>query len=128
MGIDQRGHRGSLTWRILLAMALGVVAGWYWGASSIPLGVVGKTYIQLIKVIAIPLVLFSIIEAVIATDLSLKTASRWFLVIAVNTTCALALGLSLSNIVRPGDAFPSSVLSSSGEVTRSVKEFSLAGF
>ena len=128
MGIHQIAQRGSLTWRILLAMALGVLVGWYWGASVVFLGVVGKTYIQLIKVIAIPLVLCSIVEAVIATDLSLKTASRWLLVITINTTCALALGLSLSNIVRPGDGFPSSAFSSSGDAPRAVKEFSLSGF
>ncbi len=128
MAIHQIGHRGSLTWRIVVAMALGVTVGWYWGASSVFLGVVGKTYIQLIKVIAIPLVLCSIVEAVIATDLTLKTASRWLLVITINTTCALALGLSLTNIVRPGDGFPSSALSSSGDAPRVVKEFSLSGF
>ena len=109
-------------------MALGVLAGWYLGERSMPLGVVGKTYIQLIKVIAIPLVLCSIVEAIIATDLSLKTASRWLLVIAINTSCALTLGLALSNLVRPGDGFPSTTLSNSGGVTHAVKEFSLSGF
>ncbi len=128
MGISKMENRGSLTWRIVVAMALGVMAGWYWGATTIPLGVVGKTYIQLIKVIAIPLVLCSIVEAVIATDLSLKTASRWLLVIAINTACALALGLSLSNIVRPGDGFPSAMLASPGSATHSIKQFSLSGF
>lgn len=128
MGIHQVRHQGSLTWRIVVAMALGVVVGWYLGASTIPLGAVGKTYIQLIKVIAIPLVLCSIIEAVIATDLSLKTASRWLFVIAINTSCALVLGLSLSNLVRPGDGFPASMLAASGDVTRGIKEFSLSGF
>jgi Na+/H+-dicarboxylate symporter len=109
-------------------MALGILAGWHWGASTIPLGAVGKTYIQLIKVIAIPLVLCSIVEAVIATDLSLKTASRWLLVIAINTICALVIGLSLSNIVRPGDGFPSSMLASPSGVAHSIKEFWLSGF
>lgn len=109
-------------------MALGVLAGWYLGERSMPLGVVGKTYIQLIKVIAIPLVLCSIVEAIIATDLSLKTASRWLLVIAINTSCALMLGLALSNLVRPGDGFPSTTLSNSGGATHAVKEFSLPGF
>lgn len=117
-----------MTWRIVVAMALGVLAGWYLGERSMPLGVVGKTYIQLIKVIAIPLVLCSIIEAIIATDLSLKTASRWLLVIAINTSCALTLGLALSNLIRPGDGFPSSTLPSSTGVTHAVKEFSLSGF
>ncbi len=108
-------------------MALGCATGWLWGDGCIPLGAVGKTYIQLIKVIAIPLVLFSIIEAVIATDLSLKTASRWLGVIIINTTCALALGLSLSNLARPGDGFPSSALPSPVE-TPAIKEFSFSAF
>jgi Na+/H+-dicarboxylate symporter len=117
-----------LTRYILLAMFLGLVCGHLLGVAAVPLGAVGKVYIQLIKVIAVPLVLFSIIEAVIATDLSWRTARWWLLVILINTTCALVLGLGLSNIFRPGDGFTGSAASAVAEVPKMTKEFSLGTF
>ena len=118
----------SLTRYILVAMVLGIVAGLLAGSTLTPLGVVGKVYIQLIKVVAIPLVLFSILEAIVATDLSWRTARVWLCVIIVNTTCALVLGLTLSNIFKPGVGFTGSSITLGTDVPRVSKEFSLGAF
>ncbi len=118
----------SLTRYILVAMVLGIVAGLLVGSTLTPLGVVGKVYIQLIKVVAIPLVLFSILEAIVATDLSWRTARVWLCVIIVNTTCALVLGLALSNIFKPGVGFTGSSITLGTDVPRVSKEFSLGAF
>ncbi|NDC37991.1 MAG: hypothetical protein EBZ48_08055, partial [Proteobacteria bacterium] len=118
----------SLTPYIALAMLLGLGAGAYFGTAMAPLGEVGKIYIQLIKGVAIPLVLCSIIDAVLATELSWRSASRWLAVIAVNTTCALVLGLLLSNIFTPGHGFISNSAPSMGGELKTVKDFSLAVF
>lgn len=118
----------SLTRYILVAMVLGIVAGLLAGSTLTPLGVVGKVYIQLIKVVAIPLVLFSILEAIVATDLSWRTARVWLCVIIVNTTCALVLGLALSNIFKPGVGFTGSSITLGTDVPRVSKEFSLGAF
>jgi DAACS family dicarboxylate/amino acid:cation (Na+ or H+) symporter len=109
-------------------MVLGIVAGLLAGSTLTPLGVVGKVYIQLIKVVAIPLVLFSILEAIVATDLSWRTARVWLCVIIVNTTCALVLGLALSNIFKPGVGFTGSSITLGTDVPRVSKEFSLGAF
>lgn len=118
----------SLTRYILVAMVLGIVAGLLAGSTLTPLGVVGKVYIQLIKVVAIPLVFFSILEAIVATDLSWRTARVWLCVIIVNTTCALVLGLALSNIFKPGVGFTGSSITLGTDVPRVSKEFSLGAF
>lgn len=118
----------SLTRYILVAMVLGIVAGLLVGSTLTPLGVVGKVYIQLIKVVAIPLVFFSILEAIVATDLSWRTARVWLCVIIVNTTCALVLGLALSNIFKPGVGFTGSSITLGTDVPRVSKEFSLGAF
>ncbi len=94
-----------LTFLILLAMCLGVIAGTVFGPRIVAIGFLGATFIQIIKVVAVPLVFVSILDAVVATDLSWKTARRWLGVIAINTSCALAIGLILSNILEPGRAF-----------------------
>jgi DAACS family dicarboxylate/amino acid:cation (Na+ or H+) symporter len=119
---------GYVTRSILLAMFLGLITGHLLGPGAMPLGVVGKFYIQLIKAIAIPLVLFSIVEAVVATDLSWRTARLWLLVIVINTACALSLGLGLSNLFRPGDGFAGTAAKAVETVPRMTKEFSLASF
>lgn len=109
-------------------MFAGGVLGWLLGPQTIPLGLVGKMYIQLIKVIAVPLVLFSIIEAVLSTNLSWQTARRWFVVIFINASCALVLGLTISNFFRPGEGFSVKLTGANVPAASSVKEFSLATF
>jgi Na+/H+-dicarboxylate symporter len=95
----------SLSRYMLLAMFLGIGAGLALGPDAKPLGDVGKLFIQLIKALAIPLVFFSIVEAVIATSISRQQATKWLMVIALNTSLALCIGLMLSNVFTPGVAF-----------------------
>jgi len=98
-------ERLSFTVRIVVAMVCGLLAGWVFGSGIIFLGAIGKLYIQVIKVLAVPLVFFSIMEAVISTAISWREARFWSIVILCNTTCALVIGLTLSNVFRPGDGF-----------------------
>jgi DAACS family dicarboxylate/amino acid:cation (Na+ or H+) symporter len=110
-------------------MMLGIVAGLLFGPAMVPLGYVGTMYIQLIKGIAVPLVFVSIIDAILSTSLSLRTASRWLMVIVINTTCALVIGLTISNMFRPGDGFVmGSVALSPSQGAALIKQFSLQEF
>jgi DAACS family dicarboxylate/amino acid:cation (Na+ or H+) symporter len=119
----------SITPFIIAAMMLGIVAGLVFGPAMVPLGYVGTMYIQLIKGIAVPLVFVSIIDAILSTSLSLRTASRWLMVIVINTTCALVIGLTISNMFRPGDGFVmGSVALSSAQGAALIKQFSLQEF
>jgi DAACS family dicarboxylate/amino acid:cation (Na+ or H+) symporter len=86
-------------------MCLGGIAGVLLGQDAVPLGVFGKLFVQLIKMLAIPLVFFSILEALVATSISWKSAGKLFIVVAINSTCALLIGLSLSNLIEPGRGF-----------------------
>lgn len=95
----------SLTWKILIAMGLGVVAGVLFGPHVTGLGLVGKLFIQLIKVMAVPLVFFSIVDALITTKLSWAGARKLSVVVVINTSVALLIGLTLSNVVQPGGYF-----------------------
>jgi len=94
-----------LATRILVGLLFGAGAGLVAGPKAAALGVVGKVYIDLIKMMAIPLVFLSITDAVISTTISWRSAGRWLLIIAVNTSLALMLGLAISNTFRPGDGF-----------------------
>lgn len=94
--------RESLTPLIILALILGVLAGVVFGSQLAPLGAVGTVFIQMIKAVALPLVFLTIIEAIVSTSIGWRSAGRLLIVVSINTTCALALGLFLSNAFEPG--------------------------
>ena len=114
MSSHQTHSEGALTWRILLAMGLGVIAGVVFGAKVAGLGLVGKLFIQLIKVMAVPLVFFSIVDALITAKLSWAGARKLAVVVVINTSIALLIGLTLSNAVQPGAYFERSVATIKG--------------
>jgi DAACS family dicarboxylate/amino acid:cation (Na+ or H+) symporter len=84
------------------------------GAHVVSLGLVGKLFIQLIKVLAVPLVFFSILDALITAKLSWAGARKLAVVVVINTSIALVIGLTLSNVVQPGAYFERSVASIEG--------------
>ena len=114
MTSQHRSPERSLTGRILIAMALGIGVGVVFGPSTAGLGVAGKLFIQLIKVMAVPLVFFSIVDALVTTTLTWAAARKLLSVVVINTTCALVIGLALSNLVQPGQYFERSVEHISG--------------
>jgi Na+/H+-dicarboxylate symporter len=92
----------QLTRYIVIAMIAGILAGMVWGPTTAHIGFVGTLFIQVIKVVAIPLVFVSIVDAIITTELSWRTARRWLMVVAINAMCALVIGLTLSNVLPVG--------------------------
>ena len=115
-----------LAFRIVVAMALGVLAGVAFRDSMVPLGIVGKLFIQLIKVMAVPLVFFSILDAMITTQISCKSAGRLLLVVLINTSIALSIGLLLSNLVEPGRYFEKSAQAAATAVVPKVDSIDFA--
>jgi DAACS family dicarboxylate/amino acid:cation (Na+ or H+) symporter len=120
-------HR-SITPFIVGAMVCGMLVGALFGEHMVPLGVIGTLYIQLIKAVAVPLVFVSIVDALVSTSLSLKTASRWLFVIVINTTCALIIGLTLANVLKPGASFLAAGITLPTTAPVGVKEFSFQAF
>lgn len=115
----------SLPTLIIAGMLLGLAVGSLVGSRAVPLGAVGKIYIDLIKMMAIPLVFLSIIDAIISTSISWRSAGRWGIVILCNTTCALGIGLVLSNVFQPGRGFPVSLAGNTGQAPTEVQTPSL---
>lgn len=101
----------ALHWKILIGMVLGIV----WALLSSTLGwsaftinwidPFGTIFINLLKLIAVPLVLFSIIGGVanIGDPSSLgRMGGKTLLMYLVTTVVAISLGLFLVNLVKPG--------------------------
>ncbi|HEY7112468.1 MAG TPA: dicarboxylate/amino acid:cation symporter [Thermoanaerobaculia bacterium] len=90
--------------RILLAMAAGAVLGLLAGPRAAPLGEAGKVIINLIKALAAPLLFFAILDAFLRTTIQGRSAARMVGVSLCNGAIALAIGLAISNILKPGQA------------------------
>lgn len=104
----------ALHWQILIGMALGVA----WGITASSLGLVtftrdwiqpfGTIFINLLKLIAVPLVLVSLIVGVSSlSDISKlsRIGTKTIALYLFTTVLAVSLGLVLVNVFEPGNAF-----------------------
>ena len=92
--------------RVLLGFVLGIAAGWAFGPSAETwFGPLGTVYVNLIKMIAIPLVFFAVVSAVgsLAGQRSIAgLAGRTFLWFAITAIIAVAVGLAFGLVLKPG--------------------------
>jgi Na+/H+-dicarboxylate symporter len=89
--------------RILLAMGLGAVTGLILGRRAAPLGQFGTVIIGLIKALAGPLLLFAVVDAFLRTQVRLRSGLVMIAIALTNAAIAVVIGLTLSNMMRPGD-------------------------
>ena len=96
----------SLYFQVLVAIALGVLVGWLWPDTGQALKPLGDGFIKLVKMIIAPVIFLTVVTG-IAGMADLKAFGRvgvkalaYFLALS---TFALAVGLAVGNLVRPGD-------------------------
>ena len=102
----------SLHWKIIIGIILGVV----WAVSSSFLGwseftikwisPFGDIFINLLKLIAIPLVLFSVIKGISGiSNISLlgKMGFKTLFIYLLTTILSVSIGLTLVNLIKPGE-------------------------
>jgi Na+/H+-dicarboxylate symporter len=115
----------SSTALIFYALILGVVLGHFLPAERYPgayetFRFMSKAFINLIKMLIVPLILSTIIVGIGKTG-DIKAVGRMgvkaILYFEIATTAALALGLAIAHIVRPGDGL--TLPHSPGETSRS---------
>lgn len=100
-----------LHWKIIIGLLLGTawaIGASFWGGTQFTLDYIapfGTIFINLLKLIAIPLVLFSIIMGIVSLNdtstlgrMGLKTLVLYL----ITTTFAISLGLGLVNLLKPG--------------------------
>jgi Na+/H+-dicarboxylate symporter len=88
--------------QILAGILLGMLTGVLLGPDAGPLGEIGRLVIQLVKLFAVPLLLFAILDAFFKTDIAGRAAGRMVAITSFNTAIALLIGLGLSNWLKPG--------------------------
>lgn len=102
----------ELHWQILIGMVAGIVFGFImanvsWGTQFTLdwIAPFGEIFVNLLKMIAIPLILASLVKGISDLkdisqfrNIGLRTVSLYI----ITTTVAITLGLTLVNIIRPG--------------------------
>ena len=95
----------KLHWQVLLALVAGVAFGWLAPETAKNIGFVGQLFLRLLKMIIIPLIFTSLVSGVASLGSARsvgRVGVRTVLYYTVSTTLAIAVGLTLVNIVRPG--------------------------
>ncbi len=92
--------------RVLAGFVAGILAGWAFGPSAEAwFGPLGDLYVVMIKMIAVPLVFFAVVNAVSSLHGQKSVAAlggRTFLWFAITAALAVCVGLAVGWIVQPG--------------------------
>jgi Na+/H+-dicarboxylate symporter len=98
--------------RILIGVALGALLGVLFGEGTILLGLrnrhlgeLGLLVVRLLKALAVPLIFFAIVDAFVRTEFSARRGGRMVLICLLNVSVAFAIGLTIMNTLRPGEAW-----------------------
>ena len=96
--------------QVLTGVALGALLGVTFGKEPVALGMgneqlgeLGLLVIRLLKALAVPLVLFAIVDAFLTTNLSARSGLKLLIICAVNVSVAFGIGLTLMNVLKPGE-------------------------
>jgi len=101
----------ALHWKILMGMVLGLLVGYLmkmWGLQSVVVDWIkpfGTIFINMLKMIAVPLVAVSLIVGLAdLKDISKlsKLGGRTIVFYLFTTACAVSIGLLLANLIKPG--------------------------
>lgn len=92
----------SLASQISIAIVLGIFVGIIFGNQVVFLGALGSVLITAIKTVAVPLIFFAVLDSLLSSEIHWRNVKPLLGVILVNTMCAAIIGLTLSNLFKPG--------------------------
>ncbi len=95
----------KLHWQVLIALVVGIAFGWLAPSAAEGIGFVGDLFLRLLKMIIIPLIFTSLVSGVASLGSARsvgRVGVRTVLYYTVSTTLAIAVGLVLVNIIKPG--------------------------
>src|SRR4051812_17810875 len=97
-----RWHRTPLYIRIIIALPLGAVAGLLLGEHAGLLAAPSRLILRLLGALAPPLILFAVVRVLMTSEIKGRVAGRLIGLLVLNTLVAIAIGLFVANVVRPG--------------------------
>jgi len=91
--------------RVIGALILGVLVGWFWGPGAASIKIIGDVFIAFIRMLVVPLIFFSLVAGVASIGDLRKLGSvgwRALALFVVSGQIAVWLGLGLGTFVQPG--------------------------
>ena len=120
----------NLTVRVLIAIVLGILTGYFFPETAAKLKPIGDLFINLIKMVIAPIIFLTIVLG-ISNMGDLKKVGRVggkaLLYFEVVTTAALAIGLVLANLIRPGDGVQTTTVKAATSVGGDVSKYTEQG-
>jgi Na+/H+-dicarboxylate symporter len=87
---------------VVLAVAIAVPVGLFWGEGATNLELLPKLILRALTALAAPLVVLAILSAIVTNEVKGRLGALMMLFYLINTLVAMLIGLSLSNLVQPG--------------------------
>jgi aerobic C4-dicarboxylate transport protein len=102
----------NLTFQVILAIILGVIVGLYFKPFAPTAQMISKVFISLITMLIAPIIFFTIVLGIAGmSDMKKvgRVGGKALLYFEIVTTFALIIGVTVANIVKPGEGFVSTV-------------------
>lgn len=95
---------GSLIWKVLIALVLGIIVGLIFGESASVISPLGDLLVRLLKFLIIPLILFTIIVGINQSNIAnlARMGGKVFTYYLFTSAVAIVIGLTVANIFNPG--------------------------
>src|SRR3954447_8930681 len=110
----------NLTFRVLVAIALGVVLGIVSPDTAKAMRPLGDTFVNLVKMVIAPIIFLTIVLGIAnMADLKKvgKVGAKALIYFEIVTTFALAIGLLVVNLTKPGSGIDVTALAK-GDITK----------
>jgi DAACS family dicarboxylate/amino acid:cation (Na+ or H+) symporter len=97
--------------RVLIGVTLGALVGIVFGKdialglTTADLGALGLLVIRVLRMLAVPLVLFAVLDAIVRTEVSARMGGRLIVICLFNVSVAFTIGLTLMNLLEPGSSW-----------------------
>ncbi|BDI34507.1 dicarboxylate:amino acid:cation symporter DAACS family protein [Capsulimonas corticalis] len=95
-------RRTPLYVRIMISLALGIVAGELLGHRAQTFKPFSDLVLQMLRLLATPLIFIAVAHALLKADVNGRTAGRLAYLLISNTTVAIIIGLIVVNVIQPG--------------------------
>src|SRR5690349_15098963 len=123
----------NLTFQVLVAVAIAVVLGALYPAAGVAMKPLGDIFINLVKMIIAPIIFLTIVLGIASMHDIRKVGrvgGKAFLYFEVVTTIALAIGLLVANITKPGAGIDVSSLAGGdiSQYTTAAKQLNFVDF
>jgi aerobic C4-dicarboxylate transport protein len=102
----------NLTFQVLIAIMLGVIVGLYFKPLAPAAQLISKVFISLITMLIAPIIFFTIVLGIAGmSDMKKvgRVGGKALLYFEIVTTFALIIGVTVANLVKPGEGFVSTV-------------------